>query len=349
MNDRTLPLSPLPPLPANEPLPALVVITGSEPLLVLEAGDALRVRAREQGFTEQHRFVMDARSDWQQIFGAASSGSLFGDKQMVEVSIPGGKPGKTGAAAIETLATQCANRPAGDVLTVVKLPALDRTTRQSRWASTLFDAASVVSLPEIGRQGLPDWIGQRLAAQQQKMGADALQWLTDRVEGNLLAAHQEIQKLGLLYQAGEITLAQCQSAVLNVARYDVFALRDAMLEGDAARMLRVLRGLRAEGEAPPLVLWAMAEEIRTLDRINRATQQGQPLGAAMKANRLFGAREQRARAALGRVSSARWRRAVAHAHDVDRLIKGIGVPGRLTDAWHELERLGMSIASSRSG
>ncbi|HEY7803692.1 MAG TPA: DNA polymerase III subunit delta, partial [Orrella sp.] len=207
----------------------------------------------------------------------------------------------------------------------------------------------VVSLPEIGRQGLPDWIGQRLAAQQQKMGTDALQWLTDRVEGNLLAAHQEIQKLALLYPAGEITLAQCQSAVLNVARYDVFALRDAMLEGDAARMLRVLRGLRAEGEAPPLVLWAMAEEIRTLDRINRATQQGQPLGAAMKANRLFGAREQRARAALGRVSSARWRRAVAHAHDVDRLIKGIGVPGRLTDAWHELERLGMSIAASRSG
>ena len=337
------------PLPTNQPLPALVVITGSEPLLVLEAGDTLRVMAREQGFTEQHRFVMDARSDWQAVFSAGASGSLFGDKQMVEIAIPGGKPGKTGASALETLASQCAGQSANDVLTVIKLPGLDKTTRQTRWATTLFDAAHVMTLPDIGRQALPGWIGQRLAKQQQQMGTEAVQWLADRVEGNLLAAHQEIQKLALLYPEGEITLSQCQSAVLNVARYDVFALRDAMLDGDATRMLRVLRGLKAEGEAPPLVLWAIAEEIRTLDRVNRAVEQGQPLNAALKANRLFGPREQRARAALKRVGAARWRRAVAHAHDVDRLIKGIAVPGRLTDAWHELERLGMSIAASRSG
>ncbi len=338
-----------PVLPPGKPIPALVVITGSEPLLVLEAADALRATAREQGFTEQHRFVMDARSDWQQLFGAASSGSLFGDKQMVEVSLPGGKPGKTGATALETLAEQCKARAADDVLTVVKLPALDRTTRQTRWAGALFEAGHVVTLPEIGRAALPGWIEQRLAAQHQQMDSHALQWLADRVEGNLLAAHQEIQKLGLLYPAGEVTLEQCQSAVLNVARYDVFALRDAMLDGDASRMLRVLHGLRAEGEAPPLVLWAMAEEIRTMDRINRSVSAGQPLTAALKANRMFGPREQRARAALTRVSAARWRKAVAHAHDVDRLVKGLTVPGRLTDAWRELERLGMSIAASRSG
>ena len=337
------------PLPANEPLPALVVITGSEPLLVLETGDALRALARDQGFTEQHRFVMDARSDWQAIFGAAASGSLFGDKQMVEIALPGGKPGKTGASALEALADQCAGQSANEVLTVVKLPGLDKTTRQTRWATNLFNTAHVITLPDISRQALPGWIGERLAKQQQQMGPEALQWLAERVEGNLLAAHQEIQKLALLYPEGEISLSQCQSAVLNVARYDVFALRDAMLEGDGARMLRVLRGLKAEGEAPPLVLWAIAEEIRTLDRVNRALEQGQPLSAAMKANRLFGPREQRARAALNRVAAARWRRAVAHAHDVDRLIKGIAVPGRLTDAWHELERLGMSIAAGRSG
>lgn len=336
-------------LPPGKPIPALVVITGAEPLLVLEAGDALRALARQEGFTEQHRFVMDARSDWQQIFGAASSGSLFGDKQMVEVSIPGGKPGKTGASALETLADRYKGQSTNDVLTVVKLPALDRTTRQTRWATSLFEAGHVVTLPEVNRAMLPNWIGQRLAMQQQHMDDHAAQWLADRVEGNLLAAHQEIQKLGLLYPEGEVTLEQCQSAVLNVARYDVFALRDAMLDGDAARMLRVLRGLRAEGEAPPLVLWAMAEDIRTMDRINRATEQGQPLSAALKANRLYGPREQRARAALQRVSAGRWRKAVAHAHDVDRLIKGIAVAGRLTDAWHELERLGMGIASGRSG
>lgn len=336
-------------LATNQPLPALVVITGNEPLLVLEAGDALRERARQEGFTEQHRFVVDAKSDWQAVFAAGSSGSLFGDRQMVEVSLPGGKPGKTGATAIETLASGCAGQRAGDVFTVIKLPGLDRTTRESRWAKALFSAAAVIDMPDISRGALPGWIGERLARQEQSMRNEALAWLADRVEGNLLAAHQEIQKLGLLYPAGEITLEQCQAAVLNVARYDVFALRDAMLEGDAKRMLRVLWGLKAEGEAPPLVLWAMGEEIRTLDRIQQRVANGETLSAAIKAHRLFGPREQRARAALNRVSRARWQRAVVHAHDVDRIIKGLHVPGRLTDAWHELARLGMSIAASRSG
>lgn len=334
---------------ANQSLPALVVIIGDEPLLVLEAGDALRERARQEGFTEQHRFVMDARSDWQAVFSAGSSGSLFGDRQMVEISLPGGKPGKSGATAIEAIASQCAGQVAGDVLTVFKLPGLDRATRETRWAQSLLSAGSVMDLPDISRPALPQWINERLARQSQSMDAQTLQWLADRVEGNLLAAHQEIQKLALLHPAGEITLEQCQSAVLNVARYDVFALRDAMLDGDAERMLRVLWGLKAEGEAPPLVLWAMGEEIRTLDRINQSVARGQPLSAAIKAQRLFGVREQRARAALNRVSPARWQRAVAHAHDVDRIIKGLTVAGRLPDAWHELARLGMSIAASRSG
>jgi DNA polymerase-3 subunit delta len=336
-------------LDPKRPLPALIVITGNEPLLVLEAGDALRERARAEGFTQQHRFVMDARSDWQPIFGAASNGSLFGDRQMVEIALPSGKPGKTGASAIETLSSQCAQQSASDVLTVFKLPGLDRATRESKWVKVLFGAGLVIELPDITRHALPVWIGQRMARQQQSLSRDSLQWLADRVEGNLLAAHQEIQKLGLLYPEGEITLEQCQAAVLNVARYDVFALRDAMLDGDAKRMLRVLWGLKAEGEAPPLVLWAMGEEIRTMDRINQAVERGQPLSAAIKSNRLFGGREQRARAALSRVSPARWRRAVIHAHDVDRIIKGVPVATRLTDPWHELARLGMSIAASRSG
>ena len=333
----------------KKPLPALIVITGNEPLLVLEAGDAVRERARLAGYTEQHRFVMDARSDWQLVFGATSSGSLFGDKQLVEIALPGGKPGKAGADAIEALATRCSGQLASDALTVFKLPALDRATRETRWAKSLFSAGLVVELPDITRQALPAWIGERLARQDQSMSQDAMQWLADRVEGNLLAAHQEIQKLGLLYPSGQITLEQCQAAVLNVARYDVFALRDAMLDGNPRRMLRVLWGLKAEGEAAPLVLWAIGEEIRTLDRINQALERGQSMAGAMKAYRLFGPREQRARAALQRVSRARLKRAVAHAHDVDRIIKGLTVPGRLTDAWQELARLGMSIAASRSG
>lgn len=336
-------------LSSSQPLPALVVITSNEPLLVLEASDQLRDRARKEGFTEQYRFVMDARSNWQAVFEAGSSGSLFGDRQYVEIALPSGKPGKTGGDALLKLidrnkgqATAC------EVMTVIKLPALDKATRETRWAKALFAAAAVIDLPDITRAHLPDWIAQRLAGQRQSMHADGLQWLADRVEGNLLAAHQEILKLGLIYPEGDIDLSQCQAAVLNVARYDVFDLRNAMLEGDSRRMLRVMWGLRAEGEALPLVLWAVGEEIRTLARISDAAQAGEDVSSAFRSQRVFGQHEQLARQALRRVAPSRWRRAVAHAHDVDRLIKGLTVKGRLADPWQEMARLALSISAGRT-
>lgn len=338
-----------PPLDPHAALPALCVVMGNEPLLVLEAADAVRDRARAEGHTERHSHVMDARSDWREVFAAAGSGSLFGDKQLVEISVPTGKPGKAGGDALVELAQRCSARPADDVFTLVRLPGLDRTTRDSRWAKALLSAGKTIELAEITRSALPAWIRQRLARQGQSLPADTLQWLADRVEGNLLAAHQEIMKLGLLYPEGEISESQCQSAVMNVARYDVLALRDAMLDGDGERVLRVLQGLKAEGEALPLVLWALSEEIRTLEKINSQVQSGQELSIALKANRLFGPREQRARQALRRVAPTRWARAVAHAHDVDRIIKGVPVTSRLTDPWEELARLAMSIAVSRAG
>jgi len=330
----------------TQPLPALVLITGNEPLLVLEAGDALRARAKTEGFTEQHSLVMDSRSDWQQIFGLSANGSLFGERQFVSISLPSGKPGKAGASALETLAQQCAGQPADGSITVLKLPALDRTTRQSSWAKAVWGSGGVIEIPEITRAMLPQWISQRLARSDQSMDNQTLDWLSDRVEGNLLAAHQEIQKLALLHPAGAISLQQCQAAVLNVARYDVYALRDAMLDGQSDRVLRILWGLKAEGEALPLVLWALSEEIRTLERVRRATDCGQPLAASLKANRLFGPREQRARRALSRVSAARWQRALTHAHEIDRIIKGVPVPTRLNDPWQELARLAMGIAAT---
>lgn len=336
-------------LAASQPLPALVVITSNEPLLVLEASDQLRDRARREGFTEQHRFVMDARSNWQSVFEAGSSGSLFGDRQYVEIALPSGKPGKTGGDALIKLIEQRGGKTAADdVMTVIKLPALDKATRESRWAKALFASATIIELPDITRAKLPDWISQRLASQKQSMQPEGLQWLADRVEGNLLAAHQEILKLGLIYPEGDIDLSQCQAAVLNVARYDVFDLRNAMLEGDSRRMLRVLWGLRAEGEALPLVLWAVGEEIRTLARISDATQAGEDISSALRSQRVFGPHEQLARQALRRVAPARWRRAVAYAHDVDRLIKGLSVKGRLADPWQEMARLALSISAGRT-
>lgn len=333
----------------NQALPALCVVSSNEHLLVLEAIDALRERARGEGFTERHHFVMDARGDWNALLSAGGSGSLFGDRQWVEISLPSGKPGKTGAEVLVQLAQRAQGLAAADVMTVIRLPALDRMTRETRWAKALMGAAVVIELGAISRQALPGWISQRLAGQAQSLSREMLQWLADRVEGNLLAAHQEIMKLGLLYPEGEISESQCQSAVMNVARYDVFSLRDAMLDGDASRMLRILWGLKAEGEALPLVLWSVGEDIRSLQKVSQALAHGQSMAVALKAQRFFGVREQRARRAVERVPLKRWTRAVGHAHDVDRIIKGIAVKDRLPDPWEEMARLAMGIAASRAG
>ncbi|RYF56240.1 MAG: DNA polymerase III subunit delta, partial [Comamonadaceae bacterium] len=175
-----------------------------------------------------------------------------------------------------------------------------------------------------------------------------LQWMADKVEGNLLAAHQEIQKLALLFPEGMLAAQDVESAVLNVARYNVFGLRDAMLAGDAARTIRMLEGLKAEGEALPLVLWAVGEEVRILARIAQARQDGQDTSSVMRRLRVFGNHERLALQALARVPAKSWPMAVQHAHDVDRLIKGLSVPGRLGDPWEEMMRLALRVAAGRN-
>lgn len=323
----------------GQSLAALYVITGDDPLLTIEAADGLRAAARRAGYTERTSLVMDARSDWSLLSKASGSGSLFGDRQLLEISLPTGKPGKQGADALMALAAQNAGLNDADVLNIVSLPRLDRATRESKWALALFNAATVLDLPNIERPQLPSWIGQRLARQGHRADNETLQWLADKVEGNLLAAHQEILKLGLLYEPGQLSIEQVSQAVLNVARYDVFDLRDAMLAGNAARVLRVLDGLRAEGEALPLLLWAVGEEIRLLARVVQSVNQGMDASAAMRSMRIFGQHERLARQAIDRIPARHWPALVQHAHDVDKIIKGLPVAGRLQDPWQEIARL----------
>ncbi len=325
-------------------LEPLYTVTGDEPLLVIETCDALRAAAMAAGYTERETVVADARSDWSALLSASQSISLFGERRLLELKIPSGKPGKTGGEVIARLARQ-APAQAGDCITVVMLPKLDKATRSSNWFTALAEHGLVVDVPTIERPMLPGWIGERLARQQQRASAEVLQWLADRVEGNLLAAHQEILKLGLLYPEGALTLEQVQEAVMNVARYDVFKLRDAMLAGDAQRIVRLIEGLRAEGEALPLVLWAVGEEIRLLARLSQAAQQGQSVPALMRTLRFFGTHEQLAHQALKRIPPQAWTAAVHHAHEVDKIIKGLRVPGRLPDPWHELTRLALRLAA----
>lgn len=328
-------------------LDALYMVSGDEPLLVIETCDALRAAAVRAGFAERVSLILDARSDWSAVIGATQSVSLFGDRRLVEVSIPSGKPGKTGAETLLRLASMADEGKLQDTVVMVSLPRLDSATRHSKWAKGLAASATTIENGNVGRQALPRWIGQRLARQHQQLDPATLEWMADKVEGNLLAAFQEVQKLGLLYPEGKISAEDVERAVLNVARYDVFGLRDAMLAGNAARALTMLAGLRAEGEALVLVLWAVGEEIRVLARLAAAQAAGQDLASEFRRYRIFGTREQLIRQALSRVPAQAWPAAVQHAHDIDRLIKGLQVTGRLDDPWEELGRLAMRVAVSR--
>ena len=329
-------------------LDPLYLVSGDEPLLIIEACDALRAAARAAGYQERVSLIMDARSDWSAVIGATQNVSLFGDRRLVDVAIPTGKPGKTGSETLVKLAAMISNGALTDTLVMVSLPRLDRATRSSKWMQALQGPGTSIDIANIERSALPRWIGQRLARQEQHLDASTLEWMADKVEGNLLAAHQEVQKLGLLYPAGKISANDVERAVLNVARYDIFGLRDAMLSGQAKKALVMLEGLRAEGEALPLVLWAIGDEVRVLARLSASQAAGHDLGTEMRRHRIFGAREQLVRNTLSRVPRSTWLAAVQHAHDIDRLIKGLDVAGRLDDPWEELGRLALRIAVGRA-
>lgn len=330
--------------PINQ-LGNLFVVSGDEPLLVIETTDTLREAARKAGYGDRITLIMDARSDWSELDAALQNVSLFGDLRLVSLSLPSGKPGKTGSEALQRLAALQTTGGLADTMVIITLPKLDKATRTAKWAQQLFEAACTLEPRSVDRHALPQWIGQRLARQGQRLGRNELEWMADKVEGNLLAAHQEILKLGLLFPEGELSAAQVQQAVLDVARYDVFSLREAMLNGQARRALTILRGLQAEGEALPLVFWATGEEIRVLSRLATCKVSGLDLTAEMKRQRIFGAREQGIHRTLNRIPTTQWPALLQHAHDIDRLIKGLKTQGRLGDAWEELGRLVVRVAS----
>ena len=328
----------------GQPLPPVFVVASDEPLLALEAQDAIRAVARQQGYTEREVLQADGRFDWSRLTEAAGGLSLFADRKIVEIRLPGGKPGTAGAAALEAHAAQ-----AGEgLLTIVALPKLDRRGREARWVAALERAGVLVEIDSIDRARLPQWIGERLARQQQRAGGEALEFIAERVEGNLLAAHQEIAKLGLLHPPGELTLAQVTDSVLNVARYDVFQLPLAMLGGDAARVRKTMAGLEAEGEAIPLVLWAITEELRTLIRVKAQVQSGRPFSMAARENRLWGPRERLVERLLPRLSVPELADWLVRAGQIDRLAKGLRAPESDSDAWLELTDLALSIAAMRA-
>ena len=319
----------------------LYTLWGDEPLLAQEAADAIRAAARAAGHTErQVHTVSGAHYNWSGLLGAAQAMSLFADKQIIEIRIPSGKPGKEGSDALQ----RYARLQAEDTVTLVTLPRIDGQQQKSGWFSALDSAGVTIRCEPIARAALPAWIAQRLSLQAQRVqdgeaGQRSLAFFADRVEGNLLAAHQEIQKLGLLYPQGELTFEQIEAAVLNVARYDVFKLGEAVLSGQVERALRMLDGLQAEGEAAVLVHWSLSEDIRALKRTQDAIDNGKPMPMALREARVWGAKERLFERAMPLFSDSALARLLQAAQVCDGLVKGLRHPDWPSDPWQALRRL----------
>ena len=317
-------------------LGSLYVIHGEALLLAIEAADAIRIAAREAGYSEREVIIAEQHFKWAELRNSAQSMSLFSSRKVVDLRIPSGKPGVEGALALQD---HCENLNP-DTLTLISLPRIDGAAMKSKWFSALEQHGTIVSADEVSLAALPAWIAARLKRQGQSADADTLVFLAQRVEGNLLAAFQEIQKLALLFPVGPLSFDQVKDAVMDVARYDVFKLSEAMLAGDAARYARILDGLRAEGTATVLILWALAEDIRALAKVTRAMQQNGNLAGAMRDARVWGAKQKQVERAVRRFTPTFAERALRQAAQIDKLVKGL----RQGDVWDELLQLGVRCA-----
>lgn len=312
-------------------LSPLYVIHGEEQLLALEAADAIRQAARTAGYVEREVLQAEGNYDWSALRNAMSSISLFASLKLLEIRIPNGKPGIEGGEALKQLAE---NLPV-DTIALVLLPKLERAQQQGKWFAALAKSGQIIEARPVSRQELPNWIRQRLARQQQSLDDAALSFFVGRVEGNLLAARQEIDKLALLYPPGTLTLEQVRSAVANVARFDVFDLAEAWMSGERERLARMLDGLEAEGETPVLLLWALAEDIRMLLHLRQGLSTGRQVRDLARELRLWGRKQTLAEPALRRIGVRHLTEALEECARIDRQIKG-AEPG---DPWQTLRAL----------
>lgn len=319
------------------PLKPLYVIHGEEDLLRIEALDTLRAAAKKQGYLNREVYAADNAFDWNELLQSAGSMGLFADLKLLEIHIPGGKPGKNGGDALQMLA----GRLPEDTVTIVMLPKLERAQTQAKWFASLAAHGVVLEAKAVTGAALPQWIRSRLNARSLDIEADALTLFAERVEGNLLAAKQEIDKLALLHPAGHLVdMADAEAAVANVARFDVFQLAGAWMGGDAPRVVRLLEGLEAGGEEPVLLLWAVADDIRTLIRLTAALKQGQSVQAVRNSLRLWGDKQTLAPAAVRRISINRLLAALQECARIDRIIKG----AEEGSAWAEFKHLVTGLA-----
>jgi DNA polymerase-3 subunit delta len=311
------------------------LVSGDEPLLTDEAAARIKASARAQGFDERQSYQAETGFDWRGWLAGFDSLSLFASRRLIELRLPTGKPGVEGGKTLEAWA----NNPPADTLLLVTTPRLDKASQSTKWVAALERTGVFVQTAPPPIDKLPDWIGERLSQHGLKAERDTLAWLAARVEGNLLAAHQEIEKLALLLPPGPLDMATARDAVVDVARYDVGDLSEAFLKADAARFCRILDGLKAEGEGLPLVLAVVGNEIRTLYRLATGLAQGKRLANLMQEARVWDSRQGLVERALKRAGPERLAWAMRGLARLDRAAKGL----LKEDAWDELKQLGLAL------
>lgn len=320
----------------NKGLAPIYLLYGDEPLLVQEAADAIRAAARAQGYSEREVFAVDKVFDWNQLTESSNNLSLFAERRILEVRMPGGKPGDAGGKALRAYA----ERPPEDTLLLIISGKLDAQQRKSKWVTDLEAAGVGIPVWPVEVQQLPQWIRARMQRLGLQPSAEAAGLLAERVEGNLLACAQEIDKLRLLLDAGPVDAAAVAAAVADSARFDVYALVDAALAGEADRSLRMLAGLRGEGVEPVLVVWALARELRGLAAMAWEMGRGEPVGAVMARHRVWAKRQAVVGKALPRHKPEAWQALLAACARLDRVVKGLA-PG---SPWDELVHLCLCLA-----
>ncbi len=311
-------------------LSPLVVIYGAEPLGALEAADALRDLARQQGYIEREVFTAESGFDWTRLAAAGNALSLFATHRLLELRIPTGKPGVAGSTAIEAY---CQRLP-DDTITLVTLPDIDWQGKKTKWFVALESVAMVIESPPVERQHLPRWLSTRLARLKLSASGEALEFLADCVEGNLLAAKQEVEKLALICPPGEVSLTVMQDSVANVSRYSTLNLVSAIHAGDAGRIATMLNGLKAEGEPPPLILWMLTSEMRSLLRAVGVTTSGRA-PFPTKAREIEKLARKHSAASLVRLN--------LQAAKIDRMIKGVNN----NDVWDALLQFACGMSGVR--
>jgi len=315
----------------------IYLISGDETLLVQEAVDAIRQSARENGYDERHVFDVDRQFDWNSLLEDANALSLFSDKKLTELKLGKFKPGTPGSKALQHY---CELNPDDNILVIANK--LDSAALKSKWAQAIDKLGAIVQVWPVSLEEMPRWLAQRARQMQLQLDKDALDLLTDRLEGNLLAAHQELEKLRLLYGRETIDLKAVEASVGDSARYDIFDLTDACIAGKAKQAVKISAHLKMEGLEPSIVLWALSKEIRTLYALAQAQQQNIPPQSIFKQFRIFPKRQQPLLNASRRHSIKTLSNLLDQSKQVDDLIKGVS---KDAPPWDKLDGIAMGICS----